>query len=171
MSELEARAPAVRAAAPLPLRPAVGVALFNTDGLVFVGRRLRGRLGSWQMPQGGIDDGETPFDAARRELAEETGIRDIAVLGETSEWLSYDLPPGTDPRPRWASRYRGQRQRWFAFRFLGADAAIDLATAHPEFDAWRWVPLAEAVDLVVSFKRPVYERVAAEFARFATPAR
>lgn len=151
----------------LPLRPAVGIALFSTDGRVFVGRRLRGRVGTWQMPQGGIDDGETPLDAALRELAEETGIVDIVVMGELPEWLTYELPPGLESPPRWSARYRGQRQRWFAMRYRGTDADIDLDVAHPEFDAWRWVTLVEAVDLVVPFKRALYERVAEAFAPYA----
>jgi len=152
--------------ADLPLRPAVGIALFGPDGRVFIGRRLRGQVGTWQMPQGGIDEGEAPLGAALRELVEETGIDAVRVLAELPEWLTYELPPDTDPLPRWASRYRGQRQRWFAMRFLGTDASIDLATEHPEFDAWRWIPLAETPALVVPFKRSVYQRVAEAFAPF-----
>jgi putative (di)nucleoside polyphosphate hydrolase len=151
----------------LPLRPAVGIAVFSHDGRVFVGRRLRGQVGTWQMPQGGIDDGETPLGAALRELEEETGIVDILVLGEIPEWLTYELPTDAPYTPRWASRYRGQAQRWFAVRYLGEDAAIDLRTEHPEFDAWRWVTLAEACELVVAFKRPVYDRVAEAFEVYA----
>jgi len=153
----------------LPLRPAVGIALFGPDGRVFVGRRLRGQVGTWQMPQGGIDEDEAPLDAALRELVEETGIHEVRLLAELPEWLVYDLPPDTDPMPRWASRYRGQRQRWFAMRFLGSEDSIDLATEHPEFDAWRWVPLADTPALVVPFKRSVYERVVEVFATFARP--
>jgi putative (di)nucleoside polyphosphate hydrolase len=155
----------------LPLRPAVGIALFGPDGGVFMGRRVRGQIGTWQMPQGGIDEGEEPLEAAMRELAEETGIVEVRLLAELPEWLTYDLPPDTDPMPRWASRYRGQSQRWFAMRFLGEETSIDLATGRPEFDAWRWVPLAETPDLVVPFKRPVYERVVEAFAPFARPPR
>jgi putative (di)nucleoside polyphosphate hydrolase len=156
--------------ASLPRRPAVGIALFDREGRVFIGRRLRGQAGTWQMPQGGIDEGEAPLDAALRELVEETSISEVRLLGELPEWLVYDLPADTDPMPRWASRYRGQRQRWFAMRFLGSDASIDLATEHPEFDAWRWVPLADTPALVVPFKRSVYERVAEAFADFSRPA-
>jgi putative (di)nucleoside polyphosphate hydrolase len=151
----------------LPLRPAAGIALFGPDGRVFMGRRMRGQIGTWQMPQGGIDEGESPIEAALRELREETGVTEVAVLAELPEWLSYDLPADLPTRPRWSERYRGQRQRWFAMRYLGADDTIDLATEHPEFDAWRWVPLADIAELVVSFKRPVYERVAEAFAGIA----
>jgi putative (di)nucleoside polyphosphate hydrolase len=148
-------------------RPAVGVALFSPDGDVFVGRRLRGQAGTWQMPQGGIDEGESPIDAALRELREETGVKEVTVLAELPEWLTYDLPIDLDPMPKWAARYAGQRQRWFAMRYDGVDADIDLATAHPEFDAWRWVPLEETAALVVPFKRPVYERVVEAFGPIA----
>jgi putative (di)nucleoside polyphosphate hydrolase len=153
----------------LPLRPSVGVALFSADGRVFVGRRLRGRAGTWQMPQGGIDEGEAPIEAALRELREETGIVDVTVLAELPEWLTYELPEGISDPPRWRGRYRGQRQRWFALRYRGTDEAIDLAVEDPEFDAWRWVPLAEVVDLIVPFKRDVYAKVAEAFAPLATP--
>ncbi len=153
---------------PRPYRPSVGCCLFNAEGLVWVGRRVREGAG-WQMPQGGIDDGETPLAAGLRELAEETGIRSVVVLGETADWLTYELPPDLPRPPRWAARYRGQRQKWLALRFVGSEDEIDLDADHPEFDAWRWVPLAEVPGLVVPFKRPVYERIAAEFARFARP--
>lgn len=157
------------AADPRSYRPSVGCCVFNAGGLVWVGRRVRSGAG-WQMPQGGIDDGETPLTAGLRELAEETGIRSVVLLGETSDWLTYDLPPDLPHPPRWAAEYRGQRQKWLALRFVGSEDEIDLdANNHPEFDAWRWVPLAEVPQLVVPFKRPVYERVAAEFTRFARP--
>jgi len=152
---------------PRPYRSAAGAAVFGPDGRVFLGRRLRGQVGTWQMPQGGIDAGETPLEAARRELAEETGIIAVSLLAEHPDWLTYELPPDLDPPPRWADRYRGQRQRWFAFRYDGRDADIDLATEHPEFDAWRWATLDEAVAAVVAFKRPVYEALAMAFAPIA----
>jgi putative (di)nucleoside polyphosphate hydrolase len=159
-------------AAPENYRPCVGVAVFNRDGTVFVGRRVGAAAQSWwQMPQGGIDDGETARDAAQRELAEETGIHRVVLLGSTEDWISYDVPAALQPRS-WGGRYRGQAQLWFAFAFTGAAEEIDLdASGHREFDAWRWVPLAETPSLVVAFKRPVYEEVARSFAHFAVPRR
>lgn len=162
------------AASDLPYRPCVGIALFDRQGRVFLGRR-RGEATThgWQMPQGGIDEGEEPYDAALRELHEETDVRAASVtrLGETEDWLSYDLPPELTKRS-WRGRYRGQTQKWFALGFLGRDEEIDIArpgggTHKPEFEAWRWDSLAAAPGLIVPFKRPVYERVAAVFAGFA----
>lgn len=151
-------------------RPCVGIALFNPQGLVFVGHRRTALADPhWQMPQGGIDRGETPEVAAFRELAEETGTAKARIIGEIAEWLSYDLPRELQGRAL-RGNYRGQRQKWFAMRFEGADKDFNLATAHPEFDDWKWVPLSDIVGLIIDFKRQVYERVAAEFARFAAPA-
>jgi putative (di)nucleoside polyphosphate hydrolase len=145
-------------------RPCVGVMLLNDRGLAFIGRRIGMPLGlnPWQMPQGGIDPGESPVDAALRELHEEVGTDKAALLAETRDWLHYDLPPGLVPG-HWAGRYRGQRQKWFALRFTGSDDDIDIATAHPEFDAWRWVEAAQLPDLIVPFKRQVYLAVLQEF--------
>ena len=159
-------------------RPGVGIALVNRAGEAFIGRRKpKGgeevlAAHAWQMPQGGIDAGETPLDAAKRELWEETNVRSIALLAELPDWLNYDLPP--DARPRWGGRYRGQTQKWFLFRFVGAAAEIDVV--HPadgkhsaEFEDWRWERFERLPDLVVPFKREVYEAVAKAFARLATP--
>ena len=148
--------------APLPYRPCVGILLFNDAGHVFVARRID-TPNAWQMPQGGIDPGEPPAVAALRELEEEIGTAKAELVAETADWLRYDLPPELVGKV-WKGRYRGQEQKWFAARFLGHDRDITLATAHPEFDAWRWTPLADLVALAVPFKRDVYRAVVAELA-------
>ena len=154
----------------LPYRPCVGVLLLDTRRQVFVGRRIDMTQEAWQMPQGGIDRGEAPREAALRELEEETGVVPdlVELLAETQAWLRYDLPPRLVGRV-WRGRYRGQEQKWFAARFLGTDADIDIATAHPEFNDWRWSPVDELCANVVSFKRALYEAVIAEFRPFLSP--
>ncbi len=148
----------------LPYRPCVGVLLFNARRLVFVGQRIDMVQEAWQMPQGGIDRGEDPRDTALRELEEETGVTPdkVEILAETREWLRYDLPPYLVNRV-WRGRYRGQEQKWFAARFLGTDADVDIDTAHPEFSDWRWSPVGELAANAVPFKRALYEAVIAEF--------
>lgn len=146
---------------PALYRPCVGLMLFR-GGLVFVGQRTDAS-GAWQMPQGGIDDGETPPQAALRELHEEVGTDNAEIVAESRDWHYYDLPPEL-ARKMWGGRFLGQRQKWFALRFLGADADINIATAHPEFSAWKWAPLDDLLDLIVPFKRDVYRTVVAEFA-------
>jgi putative (di)nucleoside polyphosphate hydrolase len=141
-------------------RPGVGIMLFDPSARVFVGRR-NDAPDAWQMPQGGIDEGEAPRAAALRELAEETGVTQAEIAGETKDWIAYDLPPDLAAR-MWGGRYAGQRQKWFAARFLGADADIDLGAHHAEFDAWRWAALDELAGLIVPFKRALYEAVVAE---------
>jgi len=150
---------------PALYRPCVGIMLLNPAGEAFVGRRIGIPSGfsAWQMPQGGIDPGETPREAALRELVEEIGTAKAEIIGETTEWYHYDLPPALGGGP-WGGRFRGQRQKWFAMRFTGADGDIDLATEHPEFDAWEWVAVARLPELIVEFKRAVYEAVLTEFA-------
>lgn len=160
----------------LPYRPCVGLAIFNRSGEVWIGRRMGSRLrtvpsGWWQMPQGGIDDGETPAAAALRELAEETGIRSGRIIGESATWHAYDLPAELIGRT-WGGRFRGQTQKWFAIRFEGDDSEIDIRPAghDPEFDDWRWAPIDDVLALIVPFKRGVYEQVLAELGPFALPA-
>jgi putative (di)nucleoside polyphosphate hydrolase len=159
-----------------PYRPNVGVALFNAAGLVLIGRRFRDDGPEviypgleWQMPQGGIDADENPGEAVFRELYEETGVMSAALLGET-DWLTYDFPSYAGP-PHRLAKFRGQRQKWFALRFTGSDSEIDPLTPRngqePEFDAWRWERLDRVAQLVVPFRRAVYEEVARQFARFA----
>lgn len=149
-------------------RPAVGIMLLNREGRIFVGRRIDmpAGLAAWQMPQGGIDPGETPRAAALRELKEETGTDKALILGESRGWLHYDLPEEL-AGGIWGGRYRGQRQKWFAMRFTGEDGDIDpAATEHPEFDAWEWVLPERLPDLIVPFKRPLYRDILAEFREY-----
>jgi putative (di)nucleoside polyphosphate hydrolase len=150
--------------ASLPYRPCVGVTLINPQGLIFAGRRLDSSAEAWQMPQGGIDDGEAPREAALRELGEETGIAPDAVkfLAKTHDWLTYDLPPELLGRV-WGGKYRGQRQKWFLYRFTGTDDMFDIARDHPEFAEWRWITAEAMLAAIVPFKREVYARVIQAF--------
>lgn len=150
---------------PRPYREGVGAVIFNPAGLVWVGQRID-TPGAWQLPQGGIDAGENPRDAILREVAEEIGTDRVDILGEAPEWLAYDLPAEIAGRA-WAGRFRGQRQKWFALRFNGTDADIDLAAhGQPEFASWQWVPLASLPDSIVAFKRQVYVQLVAVFAPY-----
>jgi putative (di)nucleoside polyphosphate hydrolase len=159
----------------LPYRPCAGMAVFNRQGLIFIGRRIDGPehvddLHVWQMPQGGIDADEDPYKAALRELYEETNIRSVEKLGEIKEWLHYDIPREIVGKA-WKGKYRGQKQKWYALRFTGKDSEINIAEPagghDPEFVEWRWEKLQKTPDLVVPFKQPTYQRVVAEFSKFA----
>ena len=163
--------------ASLPYRPCVGIMVLNAAGLVWTGKRLieprgemEGATALWQMPQGGIDKDEDPRLAAERELHEETGIRSVRLLGQTAGWIRYELPPelvGVALK----GRFRGQEQKWFAFRFTGEESEIRINPPpgghEAEFDDWAWKPMDEVLDLVVPFKRSVYEAVVAEFRHLA----
>ena len=156
----------------LPYRSNVGALLFNPRGLILVARRAdmpnaEGSAGGWQLPQGGVDAGEDLRVAVLRELAEEIGTDKAEIIAEHPEWLSYDFPPELQAM-RMAQKYRGQRQRWFALRFTGADSDIRLdADPHPEFDAWRWAAIEELPALAVHFKRPIYEELVRAFRHLA----
>ncbi|HRM74913.1 MAG TPA: RNA pyrophosphohydrolase [Paracoccus sp. (in: a-proteobacteria)] len=148
----------------LPYRMGAGVVLINPDGLIFAGRRIDNPGPAWQMPQGGIDKGETPREAALRELTEETGVSAdlVEVMAETPDWITYELPPEILGRI-WKGKYGGQKQKWFALRFLGSDSAVQIATEHPEFDRWQWMRAADLVDSIVPFKRALYVQVFDDF--------
>jgi len=147
----------------LPYRLGVGAVLINADGLVLVAQRLDTPGDAWQMPQGGIDKGEDPRATVLRELEEEIGTNHAEIIGETDDWLTYDLPKEIR-KSIWKGRYRGQKQKWFALRFLGSDAEIDLnAHKHPEFSAWKWVEFQTVPDLIVPFKRPLYQDIVDTF--------
>jgi putative (di)nucleoside polyphosphate hydrolase len=132
--------------------------LINKDGLVLVAQRIDQRAEAWQMPQGGVEDDETPRQAAMRELEEEIGTNRAEIIAESEAWIPYDLPRDLADKV-WRGRFRGQTQKWFAMRFLGEDEDINLATAEPEFDAWKWTPLANLTDVAVRFKRENYRQV------------
>ena len=158
----------------LPYRACVGMMLINSEGLVFIGRRAGGpehvdATHVWQMPQGGVDAGEDTWAAAKRELYEETNAQSVEKLAEVPEWLTYDIPRTVAGRT-WKGRFRGQKQKWYAVRFKGPDSEINVASPaghKAEFIAWRWEPMENLPELIVPFKRPVYERVVKEFAKFS----
>jgi len=150
----------------LPYRPCVGIMLFNAEGKVFVGNRLDQTVESWQMPQGGIDKGETPEEAALRELKEEVGTKKAEIIAEMEEWITYDLPDHLIGIAL-HGKYKGQRQKWFALRFTGKESDIDLTAHEPEFSDYRWVSLQELPDLIVPFKRETYQSVIAALGKYA----
>ncbi|OIQ90605.1 RNA pyrophosphohydrolase [mine drainage metagenome] len=149
---------------PKDYRPGVGIVLLNTADQVFVGRRRKTKGKSWQMPQGGIDEGEAPRDAVFRELKEEIGTDQAEIVAESERWLFYDLPPDLVGKA-WRGRWRGQRQKWFVMRFKGKDQDIDIKRHHAEFSDWKWVALDDLPDLIVSFKRPLYLEILEEFSK------
>jgi putative (di)nucleoside polyphosphate hydrolase len=148
----------------LPYRSNVGIMMVNEKGYVFVGQRLDNNQNAWQMPQGGIDAGEDPETAAYRELLEETGVKkqDVRFVASSSQWLSYDLPEDLIPI-LWNGKFRGQKQKWFLFKFLGEDGDINIATEHPEFSKWKWISQENLLKEIVPFKKSVYENVLKEF--------
>ncbi len=141
-----------------PFRPCVGIMLINSDRKIFVGQRIDNSNVAWQMPQGGIDEGETPLDAAWREMLEEIGTNKAELLAEHSEWLSYSIPKSLADR-LWRGQYRGQIQKWFAFGFTGHDGDINIDTSEPEFNKWRWASSESLPDLAVPFKKDVYVQI------------
>ncbi len=146
----------------LPYRMGVGIMLINSAGQVFVARRIDSAAEAWQMPQGGIDEGEEPAQAALRELQEETGTNKAHIIGESAKWYDYDLPEHLVPR-LWGGKYRGQKQKWFAMRFEGVDSDINIATEHPEFCEWKWIPMQQLPSIIVPFKRALYQSLVDEF--------
>ena len=148
----------------LPYRANVGVMVLSKSGDVFVAQRLEHYANAWQMPQGGIDPGEGPAEAALRELEEETGINSskVVILAETQDWIPYELPPDLIPK-LWNGKYRGQKQKWFLMRFLGEDTDIDIETEEPEFSSWKWIAPSALPDAIVPFKRDVYVAVLEAF--------
>lgn len=148
----------------LPYRPCVGIMMCDKRRKIFAGRRIDGARNAWQMPQGGIDSGESPRSAALRELREETGVGQSLVepVSSIDEWVRYDLPDSLVPS-LWGGKFRGQKQKWFLFRFIGTDDQIDIATEEPEFSDWRWLSASEILDHAVPFKRRVYEEVLQAF--------
>ncbi len=145
-----------------PFRPCVGIFLINSDGKIFVGARNDLPGDHWQMPQGGIDEGETPEVAAFREMEEEIGTAKAEIISAYENWIYYRLPPELS-KTAWSGRFQGQKQKWFALRYLGTDGDINIETEYPEFRAWKWADLEELPEMTVDFKRPAYEEIRAAF--------
>jgi putative (di)nucleoside polyphosphate hydrolase len=152
----------------LPYRPCVGIMLVNADGKVFAGKRIDQTVEGWQMPQGGIDDGESPRDAALRELMEEVGTTKAEIVAELPGWLTYDLPEHL-VGIAFKGKFRGQKQKWLLMRFTGQDSDIDLHAHEPEFADWKWFDLDEIPKLIVPFKKPTYDAVIAGFRALLNP--
>jgi putative (di)nucleoside polyphosphate hydrolase len=146
----------------LPYRPGVGMVIVNSQNMVFLGKRLDTRMEAWQMPQGGIDVGETPSSAALREMHEEVGTNNGYIIAESKCWYSYDLPKFLIPK-LWNGKFRGQKQKWFLIKFTGTDNEININTTTPEFSEWRWANFIELPDIIIPFKRKLYKAVLDEF--------
>jgi putative (di)nucleoside polyphosphate hydrolase len=149
----------------LPYRPGVGMMLLDAQKHVFVAKRIDTTSEAWQMPQGGIDEGESPRIAAMRELREETGVTKAEIITESADWLTYDLPANLIPKI-WKGRFRGQKQKWYVMQLIGDDEQINIQTEHPEFSEWKWVKAHELPGLIVPFKRELYSRLIEEFAEY-----
>jgi putative (di)nucleoside polyphosphate hydrolase len=145
----------------LAYRPGVGLAIINSNNLLFIGERIDSP-GSWQMPQGGIDENEQPEEAVLREMKEEIGTDQATILAWSKEWLHYELPNALIPK-LWNGKYRGQKQLWFLLRFIGNDSDINIHTEHPEFSSWKWSDFDSVTDKIVPFKRKIYSKILAEF--------
>ena len=153
----------------LPYRPCVGIMLLNAQNKVFVGQRIDQTSEAWQMPQGGIDEGEDTLSCARRELMEETGVIDVQIIAESAHWFHYDLPEDLIPK-MWGGKYRGQRQKWYLMRLNADDSHINIATQEPEFKAWKWLDVHEVPNVIVPFKQTLYQEIVKEFAPLITAA-
>ena len=149
----------------LPMRQGVGIIVLNSDNKVFVGKRKDNPIDKWQMPQGGIDVNETPLNAMKRELKEETSIIKIVILKEIESWLEYELPPNLLGKI-WKGKYRGQKQKWFIVRFIGNENEINIKTKHPEFIEWKWIDYNILPEVIVDFKKQVYEKLKIELNQF-----
>jgi putative (di)nucleoside polyphosphate hydrolase len=149
----------------LPLRKGVGIVVLNSNNKVFVGKRRDNPFDKWQMPQGGVDPNESLLDAMKRELIEETSIKNIKILKELDQWLEYELPENLVGKI-WKGKYRGQKQKWFVVKFLGHDSEININTKNPEFIDWQWVDIESLPDLIVLFKKHVYEQITMELKKF-----
>lgn len=153
------------AIASLPYRPCVGIMLLNKNGEVFVGSRIDTRSDAWQMPQGGIDESEDEATAALRELGEETGTTNVTIIAKSNDWFYYDLPHKLVPE-LWGGKYRGQKQKWFLMQFQGEDHEINIDTDEPEFHEWKWAAPETLPDIIVPFKKQLYQDVIQEFAEY-----
>jgi len=152
----------------LPYRRCAGIMLLNKSGKVFVARRIDTAIEAWQMPQGGIDEGEKPLDAATRELEEETGVTNVSVIGEYEEWLTYDLPDDLYGKV-WKGKYGGQTMKWFVMRYNGEDSEINIETEHAEFSIWKWAEMSTLENIIIPFKKEIYKKLAEKFKDLAEP--